>query len=110
MNEEYYLGNATILFELGHKNGTGTVTGKVIIPQLMFLSDSIIVVTEDNKQVAVMMKNIIKMEMDFPEEYWVKVDSMKKDVLLRQKNREYEMMKMEESIDRETKSNNQNMY
>jgi len=98
-NKEYHIGEATITYLVDGEERTET--GQLMVPSLMFLADAFIL-AKGNKQIAIFMKNVIRMDMELGSEvYWVKADMMNKDISVRQKQRMFEQKQISDSIDRE---------
>ena len=67
----------------------------------MFLHEAF-VLGKGKKQIAIFMKNVVKIEMELDNElYWIKTKMMEKDISVRRKQRLYEQQQVSDSIDRE---------
>ena len=98
-DKEYYIGEATITYLVDCEEREET--GQLMVPSLMFLHEAF-VLGKGKKQIAIFMKNVVKIEMELDNElYWIKTKMMEKDISVRRKQRLYEQQQISDSIDRE---------
>ena len=84
-DKEYYIGEATITYLVDGEERVET--GLFMIPSLMFLHEAF-VFRKGKKQIAIFMKNVVKIEMELDNElYWIKTKMMEKDISVRRKQR-----------------------
>jgi len=104
INKEYHVSEATITYLVDGEEREET--GQLLIPSLMFLSETFIL-AKGKKQIAIHTKNIIKLELEMDDPtYWVKAADMRKDIFLREEHRAIEQRQMEENIKREKNNTN----